>query len=153
MFVHAIYDLACQAFIKAGLSELLGGIIVAAEDSIITVYVPTNDGMEAAGYTSSYIDYISGAHELETIMTSHIIRGSLTVDQLVCNEHITTILEGAASSVKIGCPYDGSISSKTISGFYNDGSDTPTILAPFDIALCNGLVQPLSHVILVTEPH
>jgi len=146
------FDLSCQAFTKAGLAGLLGGITALQEDAIITVYTPTNDAMEAAGYSAEYIENSMSASQLESLMNAHIIRGSVTVDQLVCDEHQITFL--GVASIKIECPVtniDGS-TSKTVAGFFNNDSNTPTILPPTDIALCNGLVQPISQVIFVTTP-
>merc|ERR1712238_286196 len=145
------FGLACQAFTKAGQSDLLGGITVPAKDAQLTVFAPINDAMLAAGYTSDYIEQEMDVTQFAILMCAQILRGRYTVEELVCDEHYVTIL--GVASVKIECitNADGSIT-KTEGGFYNHGPNPPEILPPKDVSLCNGLVQPISQVIFVTSP-
>jgi len=138
------FSLLCEAFEKAGLSRLLGGIDVQVENEIITLYAPINTGMIAAGYTSESIASMSTS-KLEDMLKFHITRGSVTAVQLVCGDHQSTLL-GGASSINIECRETNGFTSKIVTGFFNDETNTPTILSPNDIELCNGMVQPLDHV-------
>jgi len=145
------FDLLCQAFTKADLAGLLGGINVLPQDALITVYAPTNDAMEAAGFTAEYIEDEIDIAQLKMLMSAHILRERVTVGQLVCDEQQVTFLGVVDIKVKCLTNSDGSIS-KTIAGFFNRGTNTPIILEPTDIPLCNGLIQPISNVIFVTPP-
>jgi len=145
------FSLFCSAVNKAGLATLLGGFDVQASDSIITVYVVTNDGMNSAGLTENVIDNTITADKLKELLLTHMQSGSITADSLICDDQQPTLL-GGTSSTMIHCPESANgVSTKTISGFFNTDNNRATILSPKDIELCNGLIQPLDHLIKVVS--
>jgi hypothetical protein len=144
------FSLFCSAVNKAGLATLLGGFDVQAPDDIITVYAVTNDGMNSAGLTADVIEF-SIAETLKEILLTHMQSGSITADSLMCDDQQPTLLGGTYSTM-IHCPVSANgISTKTISGFFNTETNRATILSPKDIELCNGLIQPLDHLIMVVS--
>jgi hypothetical protein len=145
------FSLFCLAVNKAGLATLLGGFDVQASDDIITVYAVTNDGMNSAGLTEVVIDRTMTAEILKEILLTHMQSGSITADSLICDDQQPTLL-GDTYSTMIHCPESANgISTKTISGFFNTKTNRATILSPKDIELCNGLIQPLDHLIMVVS--
>merc|ERR1712238_458832 len=144
------FDLTCQAFNKANQSDLLGGLTVPLKDAQLTVFSPTDAAMTAAGYTADYINSADVA-QLINVMSAQILRGRFTEAELECDQHYVTILGVVWVKVECSTNPDGSIT-KYVGGFYNDGTNAPEIMPPKDIALCNGLVQPIRHVIAANPP-
>merc|ERR1712238_473289 len=144
------FDLTCQAFNKANQSDLLGGLTVPLKDAQLTVFSPTDAAMTAAGYTADYINSADVA-QLINVMSAQILRGRFTEAELECDQHYVTILGVVWVKVECSTNPDGSIT-KYVGGFYNDGTNAPEIMPPKDIAPCNGLVQPIRHVIAANPP-
>jgi hypothetical protein len=89
------FDLLCTAFMRTNLNVLLGGIIDDLsinnsddndddDDGTITLYAPTNYGMEIAGLNAGVI-LTMDATKLADILKTHITKGSVTVVELVCD--------------------------------------------------------------------
>jgi len=145
------FSLFCSAVTKAGLATLLGGFDVQPSDDIITVYAVINKGMNSAGLTANAIENKMTADALKEILLTHIESGSILADSLACGDQQPTLLGGTYSTM-IDCPESANgISTKTISGFFNTNNNRATILTPKDIPLCNGLIQPIDHLIKVVQ--
>ena len=155
-------NILCNAIQRAGLdtllgglstSTLLGGLSTAPDESLITLFAPTNAGMEDSGLTEKTIEVMDRT-KLITILKNHIIVGDIMAEELVCGEQYDTLSPpgndsslSSSSSVDVNCIEIMGTKTITVSGPYNNYTNRPTILAPKDIVLCNGIVQQIDNVI------
>merc|ERR1712194_467345 len=147
------FNTLCNAIQRAGLDTLLGGMSTAPDEGLITLFAPTNSGMEDAGLTEASIETMDRT-KLITILKNHMMVGEVMAEDLICDEKYDTLSPpgnpsnpSTTSSVDIKCIEIMGTKTKTVSGPYNNYTNRPTILAPNDMALCNGIVQPIDNAI------
>jgi len=148
----SIYDYICSinnfsnfcAMVKgAELQELFGGIDGTTQ--FITLFAPTNRGCKLGGLGINDINSMD-KNLLKHIVMTHATAGSIQAEQLQCGTQYPT-LEGTFSVHSTKCFVD--THTKAQFGFFNDEDEYPMILSPNDLELCNGLIQPVNHVIRV----
>merc|ERR1712238_137325 len=147
------FNTLCNAIQRAGLDTLLGGMSTAPDEGVITLFAPTNSGMEDAGLTEASIETMDRT-KLITILKNHMMVGEVMAEDLICDEKYDTLSPAGnpsnpstTSSVDIKCIQIMGTNTKTVSGPYNNYTNRPTILAPNDMVLCNGIVQPIDNAI------
>ena len=122
----------------------------------LTLFVPVNEAMEEAGLTFDTIEEIDD-ETLQNIIKSHIMIGSIKVEDLICGDQYESMLSSTIGEdnpvysqtlLKVDCMTILESTTKSISGFHNtDLKHRPTMLSPNDISLCNGYVQSIDHII------
>ena len=133
----------CAMVNRAELQELFDGI-----DGItqyITLFAPTNRGCKLRGLGINDINSMD-KNLLKHIVMTHATAGSIRAEQLQCGTQYPT-LEGTFSVHATKCFVD--THAKAQYGFFNDEDEYPMILAPNNLELCNGLIQPVNHMIRV----
>ena len=128
---------------RAGLVELLDGID--GNTQFVTLFAPTNKGCKASGLGLSQIKTMDQDH-LKHIVMTHATDGKITAESLQCGAQLPT-LEGTFSVHSTKCFATNNAKAQT--GFFNTEDDYPMILAPNNIKLCNGFIQPVNNMIRV----
>ena len=144
---------------RAGTTRLFSGVDIndnMDSTTTLTLFVPVNEAMEEAGLTFDTIEEIDD-ETLQNIIKSHIMIGSIKVEDLICGDQYESMLASTLwenspvygkSLLKVDCMKNLESNTKTIGGFYNTGfKNQPTMLSPNDISLCNGYIQPINGII------
>merc|ERR1711865_211336 len=141
------FDLFCKAIHRAGTTRLFSGMYInnnMDSTTTLTLFVPVNEAMEEAGLTFDTIEEIDD-ETLQNIIKSHIMIGSMKVEDLICGDQYESMLASTLggnspvygkSLLKVDCVKIFESNTKTIGGFYNTGfKNQPTMLSPNDISL------------------
>ena len=151
--------LNATAIHRVGMTRLFSGADINGNldsTTTFTLFVPVNEAMVEAGFTFDTIKEID-IETLQNIIKSHIMIGSMKVEDLICGAQYESMLSSTIGEdnpvysqtlLKVDCLTILKSKTKSISGFYNtDLKNQPKMLSPNDIRLCNGYVQPIDHII------
>ena len=133
----------CEAITVAGLKGTFDG----SDGTTITVFAPTNAGFLHINLNKEALTSMD-THKLANILLSMTKSGSILAVDLVCWESMSTLLGGSFTTTTLCLP---ELHGKAHIGPFNTIGNYPTIMAPDDNAVCNGVVQPVNHVIQVYD--
>jgi len=141
----ANFNTICTIIAKVELGDLFDG----KDGSMMTVFAPTDQAFEMAGITPALINNdpnnkYNNADFLQKLLKTHATPGSMMAEDLRCGDSQSTLLGGASTHIT-KCFAD--THGKAQFGFFNSNDAPPMIMSPMDIELCNGLIQPVEHVI------
>merc|ERR1711865_9433 len=135
-------SLLCQAIHRVGMTRLFSGVDINGNldsTTTFTLFVPVNEAMVEAGFTFDTIKEID-IETLQNIIKSHIMIGSMKVEDLICGDQYESMLASTLggnspvygkSLLKVDCVKIFESNTKTIGGFYNTGfKNQPTMLSP-----------------------
>jgi len=162
------FNILCNAIQRVGLDTVVGGMTTSntttdtdndnEDDSLITLFAPTDAGMEDAGLTLVTIEVMDETKLLQ-ILQNHILRGTYRTDELLCDATYYTLSSppeppsssslSSSASVEIQCLQLDGLQTKTVNGPYNNYMNRPILVAAphTDQVLCNGIVQPIDNAI------
>jgi len=127
--------LLVKALKKANLYQTL-------QTGTYTVFAPSNDAFNQAGYTSDVIDNLTASEipALKEILLNHVVSGSVASTALSDNTYIKTLAKGAASNTNTLSMYVA-ISGGTVT--LNGGAQVTTA----NIQATNGIIHLVDEVI------
>lgn len=135
----------CSIIAKVELDDLFEG----KDGLLMTVFAPTDQAFEAIDITPAGIKNDPDTYTtefLQKLIKTHATRGATMAEDLRCGDSLVTLL-GGVSQHTTKCFLD--THGKAQLGFFNSHLEPPMIMSPMDIGLCNGLIQPVDHVIKV----
>ena len=125
----------CELVSDVDLSNFLSG----NEGGRVTLFAPVNSAFNSVDLEGLDVDV------LRNIVYTHLLAGETTAESLQCGEDSEMLLGMSVSTTQC---YESTLGKAQV-GFFNDETCVPMILSPNDITLCNGLVQPINHLIRV----
>lgn len=87
------------------------------------------------------------ASDKEDIVLTHGANGRIDANGLQCEAKLEMLLPGVGMETTTKC-IESSFS-KAQTGIFNNDSNLPTILSPYDNEFCNGCVIPVNNLIRV----